>query len=135
MIQHDVLHSKEDATIKYVLESKDNILEFSLIRKGDGKDIICVPTQTSCNLGCKFCFLTGSGLPVRNLSEDEIVDGIEHIALKEGLPTNPTLLVSFMGSGEPLANWQAVIGSAKTIRSINRGYASVRFGLATIIPR
>jgi len=65
--------SKTDKTIKFVFLSGGQVIEFSYINKDDGKDIICAPTQTACNLGCKFCFLSDIKLPIRNLEPYEIV--------------------------------------------------------------
>lgn len=135
MKQIDVLHSKIDRTIKYVLESDGAVLEFNLLRKGDGKDIIVVPTQTSCKLGCTFCHLTGNGIPVRSLTADEIVAGIKHVIEETHLPTEARLLISFMGSGEPLNNKDVVIEVAKRVLVLYAThYPIMRFGLATIMP-
>ncbi len=111
--------SKEDATVKFIFRAPE-IIEFSYINKSDGKDIICAPTQTSCNLGCKFCFLSDYKLKVRNLQPEEITTPIDYVVEKLGLLSlekrNKVLLVSFMGCGEPLLNLINVITAAKTIR-------------------
>jgi len=129
-----VIHSKLDNTIKYVYRSQGQIIEFSYIDKKDSKDIICASTQTSCRLGCKFCFLSDYDLAVRNLSPEEIVGPISEIV--DGLPSrNDVLLISFMGCGEPLLNLDNVIESAKQIIERYSGiYKVVRFAVATLIP-
>jgi 23S rRNA (adenine2503-C2)-methyltransferase len=131
----DVIKSQKDKTVKYVFDSFDSILEFSYINKDDGKDIVCVPTQTTCNLGCKFCFLTGLKIPQRNLQQQEIINGVEYVIKKSGT-SNRVLLISFMGCGEPLFNIDSVIDAARYIRaSHDRDYYTVRFAVASLIPK
>jgi 23S rRNA (adenine2503-C2)-methyltransferase len=133
----DTLKSSQDNTIKYIYVSENNeIAEISYINKNDGKDILCVPTQTSCNLGCKFCHLTGLNVPVRSFNAIEIYElvqlSLDNLELKTN---NPTLLISYMGSGEPLANIDGVLGSAFTIeKEYNTKYKVVRFAVASILP-
>lgn len=134
MICVDVIKSEIDNTIKYVFESDKSILEFSYINKNDGKDIIVVPTQTSCNLGCKFCFLTGIKLSVRNLTPIELITGITHV-LGDLQDKNKVLLVSFMGCGEPLININNMIDTMKCTEILyNHSYDMVRFAVASLIP-
>ena len=74
--------SQKDNTVKYIFRTLDNlIVEFSYINKDDGKDIICLPSQTMCNIGCKFCHTTEyiGKIKTRNLSYTEIVHGVEYI--------------------------------------------------------
>lgn len=76
------IYSKLDSTIKYVFKTKDNlIIEFSYLNKNDGKDIICIPSQTMCNIGCKFCHTTDfiGKIKSRNLTLDEIYSNCEYI--------------------------------------------------------
>lgn len=137
------LESKEDNTIKYIWKSaQEEIAEISYINKHDEKDILCVPTQTSCKLGCKFCHLTDLDIPVRSFSSSEIFELIKQTM--EWLETesrylqtrniNTTLLISYMGSGEPLLNIDGVIGSAKCVSHHYIDYDWVRFAVASIIP-
>lgn len=133
-----IVNSKVDDTIKYIFyRINDNaILEFSYINKNDGKDIICVPSQTMCNLGCKFCHATdyiGKILP-KNLSSSEIFDGVDYIYNDLRLINDPkTLLISYMGMGEPIANYKEVIQSMLFIKS-NYKDIYTRFAFATSLP-
>lgn len=135
----DIIKSKTDKTIKFVFLSAGQILEFSYINKGDGKDIICAPTQTACDLGCKFCFLSDIKLNVRNLEADEISIAVKFIIKKLGLlkreNPNPVLLISYMGCGEPLLNIHNVIKASCKIRNrMKNSYRVVRFAVASLIP-
>jgi len=56
LILKEVVNSTIDNTRKYIFYTEDKlVIEFSYINKNDGKDIICIPSQSFCNLGCKFC--------------------------------------------------------------------------------
>lgn len=125
-----------DGTVKYAFMISDQPVEFSFIHKGDGKDIICTPTQTNCKMGCTFCHLTGRKEPVVNLRPMQILDGIRYIVKDLGLPKSDTLLVSFMGAGEPLNNVSNVIVSMILLSSdlFRHNYKGVRFAVASIIP-
>jgi adenine C2-methylase RlmN of 23S rRNA A2503 and tRNA A37 len=129
--------SKVDKTIKYLFKNQDGIeVEFSYINKDDGKDIICVPSQSTCMMGCKFCFLTAlkGELKYRNLIAEEISDTVKHILSDlDILNNNKQLLISYMGAGEPLMNHLEVFRSMLKIGSITN--RPVRFALATIFPK
>jgi 23S rRNA (adenine2503-C2)-methyltransferase len=136
------IHSQVDNTIKYILITDDNlVVEFSYINKDDGKDIICVPTQTACHVGCKFCHITDAigKLVNRNITGTEIFNGVKLVFDDLNLIDNPkVLLISYMGCGEPTLNVDNVIESMVKI-SINYQFQNevplVRFGIATSIPR
>lgn len=129
----DIIKSKQDNTIKYIFLSNSDVLEFSYINKNDGKDIICIPTQTSCNLGCKFCFLTEQKFKVRNISSDELLVGTSFVTMSN--KHNDVLLVSYMGCGEPLLNIDNIINSAINIKEVfSKDYLVVRFAVASLVP-
>ena len=136
----DIIKSTEDNTWKYIFKLEDDlIVEFSYINKNDGKDIICVPSQTMCNLSCKFCHTTEyiGKIKSRNLSLTEIYYGVQfittHLDLKKN---NRVLLISYMGTGEPLLNVDNIVVSMKQIKKMESdGYSLVRFAIATSIPK
>ena len=123
--------SAEDATIKYIFDLDGQMVEFSYIDNGTDKDIICVPCQTMCNMKCTFCHLTDhiGQIPTKDIDYKDIVEGIEYIIcdLKLGYRT---ILISYMGCGEPLANINNVIDSMVMLQEPN-----IRFGLATMLPK
>jgi 23S rRNA (adenine2503-C2)-methyltransferase len=129
---------------KYVFKMRDGLItEFSYIDKDDGKDIICVPTQTLCAQGCKFCHVTGhiGKLKFRNIGSVEIVQGIKLILADLGYKITKKekgecLLISYMGCGEPLDNVDNVKDSMRLIRdSWYNHFKTVRFAIATMIPK
>ena len=137
MILLEKTYSKIDNTIKYIFGSNNSILEFSYINKNDGKDIIVAPSQTGCNLGCKFCFLTGLNIPVRNLTKYELSSCVHFIVQDLDLLrkcSDRTLLISFMGCGEPLYAINKIIKTMIAIRDRYVNYKVVRFAVASLIP-
>jgi len=69
---------------------------------------LCVSTQVGCPLDCAFC-ATGTMGFVRNLTPGEIVDQLLQVRRLSG--RNITNVV-FMGMGEPLLNYDAVMNAA-----------------------
>lgn len=113
-----------------------SIIEFSYINKGDGKDIICVPSETMCTLGCKFCHTTDyiGKLKCRTLYAQEIVDGVNYVYNYLKLIDAPkTLLISFMGCGEPMRNYLEIVKSMLIIRTTKKVFT--RFAVATCLPK
>lgn len=123
--------SNEDATIKFIFDVDGQMVEFSYIDNGTDKDIICVPCQTMCNMKCTFCHLTDyiGKIPTKDMDYKDIVEGIEYIICDLRLGYR-TILISYMGCGEPLANINNVIDSMVMLQEPN-----IRFGLATMLPK
>ena len=80
---------------------------------------LCVSSQAGCGIGCPFCATGQSGLQ-RNLTAAEIVEQVRlacaRLAAGE-LPGGAGRLgnVVFMGMGEPLANYAAVVQAVRLI--------------------
>jgi 23S rRNA (adenine2503-C2)-methyltransferase len=128
--------SKLDNTLKYIFKTEDGlIVEFSYINKEDGKDIICIPCQTMCLMGCKFCHTKEfiGKIKCKSLSCDDMYDGVKFIYDELSLGKR-VLLVSYMGCGEPLLNVENVVNSMIDIRGRLEA-PLVRFAVATSIPK
>jgi 23S rRNA (adenine2503-C2)-methyltransferase len=76
-----------------------------LHRPGDLKYVACVSSQVGCAMGCAFCATGRMGFH-RNLAAWEIVDQV--VKLQADSP-HPVRGVVFMGMGEPLLNYDAVM--------------------------
>jgi 23S rRNA (adenine2503-C2)-methyltransferase len=101
----------KDGTAKYVFGTDDGSrIETVLLLDGERKTL-CVSTQVGCAMGCVFC-ATGKIEFQRNLSAGEIVDQVNIVQKDNGRISN----VVFMGMGEPLVNYEAVI---KSVRILN----------------
>lgn len=96
-----------DGTRKFLWrrEQGDSI-ESVMIPEG-ARRTFCISTQAGCPVRCTFC-ATGYGGFTGQLSPAEIVDQVLQTTLESEAP--PTNLV-FMGMGEPLLNFDAVLQS------------------------
>lgn len=132
------IHSKVDKTIKYIFKTGDEqLVEISYIDNGSDKDIICVASQTMCNMKCNFCHLTDliGEVKVQDLRHNQIVYVVNYIVRSLNLLENKRRLhISYMGSGEPLDNIMNVVYSMTGIK-LSYPDAEVTFGLATILPK
>jgi 23S rRNA (adenine2503-C2)-methyltransferase len=103
--------SDPDGTVKYLFELADgHRIETVLLHDGKRKTL-CVSTQAGCSMNCAFCATAKLGFQ-RNLTTAEIVDQINVIQKDRGKINN----VVYMGMGEPLQNYSAVI---KSVRILN----------------
>ncbi len=72
----------------------------------------CISSQIGCPVGCKFC-ATGIGGLDGNLSAGRIVEQVWRLNQLRGVDRISNIV--FMGMGEPLANFQAVVHATRTI--------------------
>ena len=107
------IKSKKDEAYKYIFLLDNNlIVEATFIDKGDGKYIICMPNQTGCIMKCKFCFLTDlKNIKTYNIGVGNLIHIVDIIIddlnIEENIKSGKkSLLLSFMGSGEPLCNYR-----------------------------
>ena len=97
----------------------DGVLVESVLMRYSDRTTVCISSQAGCGMNCPFCATGQAGL-TRNLTAGEItaqiVASAKACATGE-LPGGPTRLsnVVFMGMGEPLANYNAVL---RTVRNI-----------------
>ena len=123
--------SDTDNVTKYILE--DPIFgknEVTVIRK-DTKNIIVLPSQTNCKMGCKFCHLTGTTRPVQQLDVPYLITLFCVVLAEEKLFDKP-ILVSFMGAGEPLLNKDIL----QTILMMSMMFYNhpIRYAISTVFP-
>lgn len=79
----------------------------------DGRRTACVSSQIGCPVGCRFCASGLDGL-AGNLSAGRIV---EQVLLLQQQAHERISNVVFMGMGEPLANFGAVVRAVRTLAS------------------
>jgi 23S rRNA (adenine2503-C2)-methyltransferase len=96
----------QDGTRKYLFSLSDGETVESVFIPESGRWTVCLSSQVGCPLKCRFC-LTGQIGFARNLTAGEIVNQFLAVADDSGRarPTN----VVFMGMGEPLLNFEAVL--------------------------
>src|SRR3954467_9248254 len=115
----------DGATRKTVWRLFDDALVESVLMRYPGRTTICVSSQAGCGMACPFCATGQAGL-TRNMSTAESLDHVVHGARAAGggrgaggggRAGRPRRLenVVFMGMGEPLANYQAVLGAVRRL--------------------
>jgi 23S rRNA (adenine2503-C2)-methyltransferase len=111
------LEADRGTTRKTLWRLHDGALVESVLMRYPGRATVCVSSQAGCGMACPFC-ATGQGGLQRNMSAGEIVDQVVAAARSmargevpggEGRLSN----VVFMGMGEPMANYNAVISSVR----------------------
>jgi 23S rRNA (adenine2503-C2)-methyltransferase len=96
-----------DGTLKVLFRTHDgHPVEAVLMRFRDGRRSVCVSSQSGCPLTCSFC-ATGQMRFRRNLTASEILDQALHFRRLE-----PIDHAVFMGMGEPMLNFDAVLEAA-----------------------
>ena len=99
-----------DGTQKALFRTADgHPVEAVLMRYRDGRRSLCLSSQSGCPLTCTFC-ATGAMRFGRNLTASEILDQALHFRRIE--PVNHAV---YMGMGEPLLNYEAVVRSARLL--------------------
>jgi 23S rRNA (adenine2503-C2)-methyltransferase len=114
-----IQESNDGKTVKYLFACADGKkIETVLIRADDGRNTVCVSSQIGCPMACAFC-ATGTMGFIRNLTADEIIDQVIHVArwlkLKDGHVTN----IVYMGMGEPFHNYDEVMKSIHVLHDQN----------------
>ncbi|MGD8387978.1 MAG: 23S rRNA (adenine(2503)-C(2))-methyltransferase RlmN [Desulfobacteraceae bacterium] len=97
---------------------------------------LCISSQAGCAMGCRFC-VTGQGGLKRDLTASEIVDQVVQVRRSMAQPDRLTNIV-FMGMGEPLANYEAVLRAMANITSddaLNFSHRKVTLSTCGLVPR
>lgn len=100
--------SEDCETIKYLWELPDQKrVESVLILSGDRRTV-CISCQVGCPAKCAFCASGKEGL-MRNLSAAEIVEQVLNINRILDEKGERVSHLVFMGMGEPMENYDAVV--------------------------
>ncbi|MEI6216126.1 MAG: 23S rRNA (adenine(2503)-C(2))-methyltransferase RlmN [Actinomycetes bacterium] len=108
-------------TRKDLWKLHDGVLVESVLMRYSDRTTVCISSQAGCGMNCPFCATGQAGL-TRNLTAGEItaqVVAAARICASGELEGGPTRLsnVVFMGMGEPMANYNAVMRSVRNITS------------------
>jgi 23S rRNA (adenine2503-C2)-methyltransferase len=130
-----------DGTVKYVFGLHDGGRIESVLLFDDDRRTLCVSTQVGCAMGCVFCATGRLGL-ARNLTAGEIVDQVNVIAdcndsadsslmdskirNQQSEIRNRISNVVFMGMGEPLANYDAVLDAVRILNNSAGRHIGIR---------
>jgi 23S rRNA (adenine2503-C2)-methyltransferase len=94
----------------------------------------CISSQAGCKFGCEFCASGFKGFK-RNLTSGEILD--EVLYLKNNLKDAQLTHIVFMGTGEPLDNYDNLLKAIRTINSadaFNIGARRITISTCGVIP-
>jgi 23S rRNA (adenine2503-C2)-methyltransferase len=105
-------------TAKYLVKLRDGktietvVMHYEASARSRARTTICVSSQVGCPIGCGFCATGQSGFD-RNLSEAEIVDQFLLASRDLGEGQRSLTNVVFMGMGEPMNNYAAVVAAIR----------------------
>ncbi len=122
----------QDGSRKVVFKLADGHLVSAVMMPDADRITLCLSTQVGCGYACAFC-LTGTMGLERNLTAAEIVGQVmaANALLTDG--QRVTHLV-FMGMGEPLANFAALVTAIRilTDAKLGIGYSPRRITVSTV---
>lgn len=122
------LTSAIDGSIKFLWQLHDGAKIESVYMVEGKRRTVCLSSQVGCPIGCIYC-ATGSMCWKRNLTTGEIVD---QLLLINSLVAAPATNIVFMGMGEPLLNYDAVMQAAQIFNhEIGVGLAARRITIST----
>ena len=146
-----VLEADGGTTRKTLWRLFDGALVESVLMRYPNRATLCISSQAGCGMACPFC-ATGQGGLQRNMSAGEIIDQVVEAAAlmergaipasgggrtdehSEGRLSN----IVFMGMGEPMANYKAVMSAIRQMVSPDGlGLSARNITLSTVglVPR
>ncbi|KAG4987293.1 hypothetical protein AAZX31_11G001700 [Glycine max] len=139
---HSVFHSADNLTTKLLIQLHHNhgpFVEAVIMRydtrlgkyagqprPGGLRATLCISSQVGCKMGCNFC-ATGSMGFKNNLSSGEIVEQLVHASTFSQIRN-----VVFMGMGEPLNNYSAVVEAVRIMTGLPFQLSSKRITISTV---
>ena len=122
----------QDGSRKLVFRLEDGARVSAVVMPDEGRTTLCLSTQVGCGYACAFC-LTGTMGLTRNLTAAEIIGQL--LAARAQLADGESLThVVFMGMGEPLANYAALVQSLRVLTDakLGLGYSPRRLTVSTV---
>ena len=115
-----------DGTVKSLLRLHDGKLVECVSIPTSDRHTICVSSQVGCAVGCTFCASGQNGVE-RDLTAGEIVWQVMHHHRRR-----PVTNLVFMGSGEPLFNYDNVLAAIRVLADpAGLGMGRRRFTVST----
>ena len=125
----------EEGTKKFLIELESGSMVEMVIIPEKNRKTLCISSQAGCALQCTFCATGAQGFE-QDLKSDEII-GQLWLANFHNKEINQITNVVFMGMGEPLLNYDAVLESAKIMKDTHSyGLSRKRITISTsgIVP-
>src|ERR1700683_1439299 len=121
-------YHSDDGTLRYVLnlgataESENPSTKAATIETvfmpEENRQTICISTQAGCAVDCHFCLTATLGL-IRNLTAGEMIGQVVLALELNREALKPQTNVVLMGQGEPLLNYEAVLGALRILLDPN----------------
>jgi 23S rRNA (adenine2503-C2)-methyltransferase len=139
-IKAQVLAGDNSKSHKAILELEDGVLIETVLIEQYAKDnkkrhTVCLSSQAGCALGCTFCESGRDGLK-RNLRKSEILEQLIYWGRYLQAPNKIDNIV-FMGMGEPMLNYDEVMGAVRDMNDeekFNIGARRISISTAGILP-
>ena len=124
------VYLSNEGTKKYLIKlDSGSIIEMVIIPEKNRRTL-CVSSQAGCALQCSFCATGAQGFD-QDLTSDEIIGQLWLANFNEENSKSITNVV-YMGMGEPLLNYEAVLESAKIMKHQNSyGLSKKRITIST----
>ncbi|WP_461370664.1 dual-specificity RNA methyltransferase RlmN [Candidatus Darwinibacter acetoxidans] len=103
-----------DGTEKYLFALSDGGAVETVLLPEEDRQTLCISTQVGCAMNCSFCATGRSGYE-RNLTAGEIVAQVLYVQHRLRAEGKTLSNIVYMGMGEPLANYEAVLKSARLL--------------------
>src|SRR5205085_3670356 len=131
-----VHRTRDGLTHKFVLGLADGARVECVSMRTERRLTFCLSSQVGCALKCSFCATGLMGLK-RNLEPSEIVAQVLAMGDDHGWDDERFNLV-FMGMGEPLANYDAVLSAIRILhepRGLNLGARRITVSTSGLVPQ
>ncbi|HEY1791968.1 MAG TPA: 23S rRNA (adenine(2503)-C(2))-methyltransferase RlmN [Opitutaceae bacterium] len=130
--------SSDGFTRKFLLSLSDGERIEAVLMRFTGRVTACVSSQAGCAMGCVFC-ATGQMGYRRQLTTAEIMAQVMHVARALSGSDRPGRLrnIVFMGMGEPLLNYEAVmeaVGLLMDPHGLGIGGAHITVSTVGVVP-
>lgn len=99
-----------DGTVKFVFSLPDGPRIETVLLEDEGRHTLCISSQAGCRMACRFCATGQLGFQA-DLTAAQIVDQVYRVRAAGVAVDN----VVYMGMGEPLENYDAVLRSARIL--------------------
>eukprot|EP00041_Stephanoeca_diplocostata_P032850 m.1065271 g.1065271 ORF g.1065271 m.1065271 type:complete len:498 (-) comp24219_c1_seq13:831-2324(-) len=122
---NSVLESKKSEGLEVKVQSDSKF-------RSNPRATLCISSQVGCSMGCTFCATGTMGL-LDNLCAGEILEQLYHAN-----KIVPIRNVVFMGMGEPLDNYSAVLAAIRGMTDVQRfslKYTQVSVSTVGVVPR
>lgn len=124
--------SNDGETTKFLWKLCDGAMVESVLIRAPGRCTVCVSSQVGCPVRCSFCASGKHGF-IRNLCAAEIAGQV--LAVQQQIVGNEERITNivYMGMGEPLRNYEAVVESIRLLSdSAHFGMSKRRITVSTV---